>query len=91
MSTLTGITDERVKDVRVTPETLTVSLADGRVLSVPLFWFPRLAQASASQREKWEPCGAGFGIYWPDLDEHLSVEGLLRGSPSPLFTGKATA
>jgi len=83
MSTFVGITDERVKDVKVTPDILTVSLADGRVLSVPLFWYPRLAQASQPQRERWEPCGAGFGIYWPDLDEHLSVEGLLRGSPSP--------
>ena len=88
MSTLAGITDERVTDVKVTPDKLTVCLADGRVLSVPLFWYPRLAAASQQQREKWEPCGAGFGIYWPELDEHLSVEGLLRGSPSPLFVGK---
>ena len=90
MSTLTGITDEHVSDVKVTSETLTVSLADGRAISVPLSWFPRLAQATAQQREKWQPCGAGFGIYWPDLDEHLSVEGLLRGSPSPPFLGKAS-
>jgi len=90
MSTLTGITDERVADVKVTTETLTVSLADGRVLSVPLFWYPRLAEASQQQREKWETCGAGFGIYWPELDEHLSVEGMLRGSPSPLVVGKTS-
>lgn len=90
MSTLAGITDEHVTNVKVTPDLLTVSLADGRAISVPLFWFPRLAQASPPQREKWETCGAGFGIYWPDLDEHLSVEGLLRGSPSPLFDEKTT-
>jgi hypothetical protein len=91
MSTSAAITDERVKDVRVTPETLTVFLADSRVLSVPLFWYPRLANATDPQREKWETCGAGFGIYWPDLDEHLSVEGLLRGAPSPtLAAGQAS-
>ena len=83
MSSLAAITDERVRDVRVTPETLTVSLADGRVLSVPLFWFPRLANASDRERGEWQLCGADFGIYWPTIDEHLSVEGLLRGAPSP--------
>ncbi len=84
MSTLTAIkTDERVKDVQVTSEALTVSLFDGRAISVPLFWFPRLSKATAEQRSDWEPCGGGYGIYWPAIDEHLSVEGLLRGAPSP--------
>jgi hypothetical protein len=84
MSTLTAIkTDERVKDVRVTSDTLTVSLFDGRAISVPLFWFPRLLKATAEQRSRWKPCGGGYGIYWPAIDEHLSVDGLLRGSPSP--------
>ncbi len=84
MSTLTAVkTDERVKDVNVTPETLSVSLLDGRVISVPLFWYPRLFKATEPQRNEWETCGGGYGVYWPALDEHLSVEGLLQGAPSP--------
>jgi len=84
MSTLTGIkTDERVKDVRVTFDTLTVSLSDGRAISVPLVWYPRLFKSTAEQRSDWKPCGGGYGIYWPTIDEHLSVDGLLRGAPSP--------
>ena len=86
MSTLTGIkTDERVKDVRVTFDTLTVSLSDGRAISVPLVWYPRLFKATPEQRNEWKPCGGGFGIYWPTIDEHLSVDGLLRGAPSPML------
>lgn len=83
MSTSTAVTDERVKDVNVTSDALTVSLLDGRVISVPLFWYPRLAKASARQLSDWKPCGGGYGIFWPAIDEHLSVEGLLRGAPSP--------
>jgi hypothetical protein len=84
MSTLTaGQADERVKDVQVTPDTLTVSLRDGRVISVPLFWYPRLLKATAEQLGDWKPCGGDYGIYWPAIDEHLSVDGLLRGAPSP--------
>ncbi|MEJ0000724.1 MAG: DUF2442 domain-containing protein [Verrucomicrobiota bacterium] len=75
--------DEHVKDVTVTSSTLTVALADGRTISVPLNWFPRLANASSEDRAVWEICGAGYGIYWPRIDEHLSVEGLLRGAPAP--------
>jgi hypothetical protein len=84
MSTLTAIKpDERVKDVQVTSDVLTVCLIDGRAISVPLFWFPRLFKATAEQRSEWKPCGGGYGIFWPAIDEHLSVEGLLRGAPSP--------
>jgi hypothetical protein len=83
MSTLTALTDERVKDVRVTSDTLTVSLFDGRAISAPLFWYPRLFKATAQQLGDWKSCGGGYGIFWPALDEHLSVEGLLRGAPSP--------
>ena len=84
MSTLSALkTDERVKDVRVTSEALTVSLFDGRAISVPLFWFPRLFKATAEERSDWKACGGGYGIYWPMIDEHLSVDGLLRGAPSP--------
>lgn len=84
MSTLTAVkADERVKDVQITSDTLAVSLFDGRVISVPLFWYPRLLKATPGQMADWESCGGGYGIYWPAIDEHLSVEGLLRGAPSP--------
>ncbi len=84
MSTLAAPkADERVKDVSLTSEALTVALADGRSISVPLGWFPRLAKATEQDRALWETCGGGYGIYWPRIDEHLSVEGLLRGAPAP--------
>jgi len=69
--------------VSCTDDELVVSLADGRVLSVPLAWFPRLFDATAEQRKNWELLGNGEGIHWPDVDEDLSVEGLLRGTPAP--------
>lgn len=74
---------ERVKNVRFTEDTLSVDLADGRTITVPLAWYPRLLHASQEQRENWEVCGGGYGIHWPDLDEDLSTEGLLRGAPAP--------
>ena len=76
------ITDERVADVRCDDDYLIVDLVDGRTISVPLAWYPRLLAASPAQRAKWEPAGGGFGIYWPELDEDLSTEGLLRGAPA---------
>jgi uncharacterized protein DUF2442 len=75
--------DERVQDVRVTDDRLSVDLADGRTISVPLAWFPRLARATAAQRANWEICGGGYGVRWPDVDEDLSTAGLLRGSKPP--------
>lgn len=74
--------DERVADVKVTSDTLTVSLKDGRKISVPLTWFPRLLNATPSQRKNWEISGGGYGIHWPEIDEDLSTEGLLRGAPA---------
>lgn len=71
--------DARVADVRVTDERLEVSLRDGRTVTTPLAWFPRLAAASPEARRVWEPAAAGLGIHWPLIDEDLSVEGLLRG------------
>jgi hypothetical protein len=73
---------ERVSDVRVDEDALTVDLADGRTISVPLAWFPRLIAATADQRGNWQVCAGGFGIHWPEIDEDLSVEGLLRGAPA---------
>ena len=74
---------ERVKDVRVSDDLLSVDLVDGRTISVPLAWYPRLLQGTPEQRSNWQIAGAGFGIHWPDLDEDLSTEGLLRGAPAP--------
>lgn len=76
--------DERVSDVRVTDETLTVDLMDGRTIAVPLLWYPRLFAATPEQRSHWQVCGAGYGIHWPDIDEDLNTEGLLRGAPAHL-------
>jgi hypothetical protein len=75
--------DERVSGVQFSDDPLSVSLRDGRVISVPLVWYPRLLDATRSQRENWKIAGGGYGIHWPDLDEDLSTEGLLRGSPAP--------
>ena len=77
------LTDERVLDVRCDEHSLIVDLMDGRTISAPLAWFPRLLHASAPARANWEICGAGFGIHWPDIDEDLSTEGLLRGASAP--------
>jgi hypothetical protein len=74
---------ERVTNVASTDDNLIVELADGRSISVPLAWYPRLLHASQDDRDHWEVAGAGFGIHWPAIDEDLSVEGLLRGAPAP--------
>ncbi|MBL9065389.1 MAG: DUF2442 domain-containing protein [Sphingopyxis sp.] len=76
------LTDERVLDVRFDDHRLIVDLMDGRTISVPLSWYPRLANATPEQRAHWEKCGGGYGIHWPDVDEDLSTEGLLRGAPA---------
>ena len=72
----------RAQDVFVNEDELTVSLVDGRRVSVPLAWFPRLLHASAAQRSNWQLLGDGEGIHWPDVDETLSVAGILRGTPA---------
>jgi hypothetical protein len=74
---------ERVKDVSFTEDALSVDLIDGRTIIVPLAWYPRLLHATPEQRNKWEICGGGYGVHWPDIDEDLSTEGLLRGAPAP--------
>ena len=71
-----------VKKVRVTDDALIVELRDGRAVSVPLHWYPRLAEGTAAERRRWELIGPGLGIHWPALDEDISVDGLLRGLPS---------
>ena len=63
-------------------DTLTIELSDGRTLSVPLDWFPRLAHATTEERDNWRLIGRGAGIHWPDLDEDISIEGLIAGRRS---------
>jgi len=70
--------DAAAIDVAVTDDRLIVTLADGRELSAPLAWFPRLMEASDAQRRKWRFIGRGHGIHWPDVDEDVSVASLLR-------------
>ena len=77
---------ERVKNVNLTEDTLSVDMVDGRTITVPLAWYPRLLHASDEQRRNWQICGGGYGIHWPDIDEDLSTEGLLRGAPAPRNT-----
>ena len=68
--------------VCVSDDAVSVELADGRTISVPIDWFPRLVHGTAAERSNWRLIGGGVGIHWPDLDEDLSVEGLLAGRPS---------
>lgn len=83
MSSSAITADERVLDVAFSDDALSVSLRDGRVISVPLVWYPRLLNAKPAQRRNWEIIGGGYGIHWPDVDEDLSTEGLLRGARAP--------
>jgi hypothetical protein len=69
-------------EVSLTDDTLTVELTDGRTLSVPLTWYPRLLHGTPEERRNWRPIGDGVGIHWPGLDEDISIEGLLLGKRS---------
>ncbi|MBI1901241.1 MAG: DUF2442 domain-containing protein [Planctomycetia bacterium] len=68
--------------IRVSRDTLSVDLADGRTISVPLAWYPKLAHGTRKERSRWRMIAKGSGIHWPDLDEDISVENLLAGKPS---------
>lgn len=68
--------------VSVSEDILTVHLVDGRTVSVPLVWYPRLLHASSKERSRWRLIGKGEGIHWPEIDEDISVENLLFGNPS---------
>jgi len=74
---------EKIKAVRINEDTLTVDLVDGRTLSTPLAWYPRLLHATDEQRNNFVISGAGFGIHWPDVEEDLSVQGMLAGAAAP--------
>lgn len=82
---------ERVKDVHFSEDTISVDLVDGRTITVPLAWYPRLLHATADQRANRRISGGGYGIYWPDIDEDLSTQGLLRGAPAPRASRSAAA
>ena len=71
-----------LQNAAVTDDTLIVDLSDGRIISVPLAWFPRLLHGAPAKRNKWRLIGDGEGIHWPDLDEDISVENLILGKPS---------
>lgn len=75
--------DIRVRDVSVSNDELSVALMDGRTITVPLAWYPRLAGGTPEQRARWQVAGGGYGIHWPELDEDLSTEGLLAGARAP--------
>ena len=83
MHSLATETDVRAMHVAVEEARLVVDLMDGRTIAVPLAWYPRLANATPEQRNHWELAGGGYGIHWPDIDEDLSTEGLLRGARAP--------
>ncbi len=83
MTSLDPAADLRVKRVSLDADRLSVELMDARAISVPLAWYPRLANATPEQRAHWEVAGGGFGIHWPEVDEDLSTEGMLRGAPAP--------
>ncbi|GAA6617990.1 DUF2442 domain-containing protein [Scytonema sp. NUACC26] len=82
MSTLTLETELIVNQVTVSDEKLIVDLVDGRSLSIPLTWYPRLMHASPQERQNWQILGDGYAIEWIDIDEHIGVEGLLAGRRS---------
>jgi hypothetical protein len=82
-------TESRIRRVDVSEEAITAHLADGRVISVPLTWSWRLAEATPAQRANWELIGDGHGVHWPDVDEDISADGMLHGTPAPRPAGKS--
>lgn len=83
MGILALAADDRVADVELNDDLSTVQLMDGRRISVPLAWYPRLLHATPEQRNDWRVSGGGCGIHWENIDEDLSTEGMLRGAPAP--------
>jgi hypothetical protein len=81
-------TETRIARVEVSEETITAHLADGRTISVPLAWSWRLSDATRAQRAKWRLIGDGHGVHWPDVDEDISAEGMLSGTPAPRPGGR---
>jgi hypothetical protein len=73
----------RIKDIEITEDTIIAQLTDGRTISVPLVWSWRLSEATPEQRANYEIIGEGHGVHWPDIDEDISAEGMLYGTPAP--------
>ena len=82
MGTAVNLVEPRIRDLRVTEEEITAFLVDGRTISVPLAWSWRLSDATPEQRSHFEIIGDGQGVHWPDIDEDISVEGMLYGVPA---------
>jgi len=82
MITVDNIVEPRLLRVQVTNDEIIAHLVDGRTISVPLVWSWRLSEATVEQRQNFEILGDGQGIHWPDVDEDISVEGMLSGSPA---------
>ena len=83
MAFLEPVADIRIRDVAIEEDRLTVEMMDGRSIAVPLAWFRRLLGATPAQRANYEIAGGGLGLHWPEIDEDLSTEGLLRGAAAP--------
>lgn len=83
MNTAVKLQEVRIKDIKVTADTITAQLVDGRIISVPLAWSWRLSEATPKQRAKYRIIGNGHGVHWPDIDEDISAEGMLYGIPAP--------
>lgn len=83
MNTVALIVEPKISDLRVTESEITAYLIDGRSVSVPLAWSWRLSGATPEQRNHWEIIGDGIGIHWPEVDEDISIEGMLFGAPAP--------
>jgi len=82
MNTVVKVTEPRLLAAEITEDEIIAHLVDGRTISVPLIWSWRLADANEEQRQHFEILGDGQGIHWPDIDEDISVEGMLQGSPA---------
>jgi hypothetical protein len=82
MNTAVSFIEPRIKEIHVSGEAITANLVDGRIISVPLAWSWRLSEATPEQRSNYEIIGGGQGIHWPDVDEDISVEGMLYGIPA---------
>ena len=87
MSTAVQLQELRIKHISVSQDTITAQLVDGRAISIPLAWSWRLSEATPEQRANWKIIGDGDGVRWPDIDEDISVEGMLYGSPAPKPAG----
>ncbi|RME77055.1 MAG: DUF2442 domain-containing protein [Chloroflexi bacterium] len=81
-SVVVNIAIPKIIGVEITEDTLKLNLEDGRAISVPLSWYPRLAYATEKERQNYQIAGAGYGVHWPDLDEDIGVQGLLAGKRS---------